>query len=152
MHVWRTRSPTSSRRASSRRRPAPAGRSSMAERSNEPLDLVEQAQLRRAGELEQQVRAFVQPRGDERALDVGSGLGALALALAPQMREVVGVEPDAERVERAQALAAAAGADNVEFVVANGTSLPFELAAFDFAGTMRTLHHVRRPELVIAEL
>ena len=31
-------------------------------------------------------------RGEERALDVGAGLGALAFALAPRVREVVAVE------------------------------------------------------------
>jgi SAM-dependent methyltransferase len=30
--------------------------------------------------------------------------------------------------------------------------LSFDSASFDLAGTLRTLHHVRRPELVIAEL
>ena len=56
----------------------------------ETLDLVEELQQARAAELSERVRVFVQPRGDERALDVGSGLGALALALAPHVREVVG--------------------------------------------------------------
>ena len=46
----------------------------------ETLDLVEELQQARAAELSERVRAFVQPPGDERALDVGSGLGALALA------------------------------------------------------------------------
>ena len=32
------------------------------------------------------------------------------------------------------------------------TKLDFERATFDLAGTLRTLHHVPRPELVIAEL
>src|SRR5262249_33555546 len=34
----------------------------------------------------------------------------------------------------------------------DGTELPFEDASFDLAGTLRTLHHVARPELVLAEL
>jgi len=38
------------------------------------------------------VQAFVLPDGHERAIDVGCGAGALALALAPLVREVVGVD------------------------------------------------------------
>ena len=94
------------------------------------------------------MRGFVQPRGDERALDVGTGAGALAFALAPLVREVVGLdpfpscsssrEPDARRTR--------------EFVEGDGTALPFPDGSFDFAGTHRTLHHVAQPERVVAEL
>lgn len=114
------------------------------------IDLVTERQQQRAAELEQSVRRFVVPRGDERALDVGSGVGALALALAPHVREVVGIEQRLERVERARELAASV--PNVRFLVGDAMHLPFARASFDLAGTLRTLHHVPRPELVVAEL
>jgi|SRR5579884_2751577 len=117
----------------------------------EPLDLVEESQRRRAADLEERVRQFVQPGGEERALDVGSGLGALALALAPHVREVVAVELREERVERARAIIARDVA-NVEFLVGDAQRLDFARGEFDLAGTLRTLHHVPRPELVVAEL
>lgn len=104
----------------------------------------------RRSELAERVRRFVQPRGDERALDVGTGAGSLALALAPHVREVVGVDVVAEVLAEARRLAD--GLDNLTFVEADATRLPFERAEFDLAGTMRTLHHVRRPELIVAEL
>ncbi len=102
----------------------------------------------RAAELAEQVQAFVLPGGDERAIDVGCGAGALALALAPLLREVIGVDRVPELVELARKRAPG----NVQFVEADATNLPFEDASFDLAGTLRTLHHVRRPELVVAEL
>jgi SAM-dependent methyltransferase len=104
----------------------------------------------RAVELADRVRSFVLPAGDERALDVGTGAGALALALAPLVREVVGVD----RVPELLALARerAAGLDNAEFVEGDATALPFPDFSFDLTGTLRTLHHVHRPELVLAEL
>jgi ubiquinone/menaquinone biosynthesis C-methylase UbiE len=104
----------------------------------------------RAERLARQVREFVLARGDERAVDVGTGAGALALALAPLVREVVGVDVVPELLERARERAAALG--NVQFVEGDGTALPFPDFSFDLAGTMRTLHHVHRPELVVAEL
>ncbi|MGH3004034.1 MAG: class I SAM-dependent methyltransferase, partial [Gaiellaceae bacterium] len=87
-------------------------------------------------------------RGDERALDVGTGAGAFALALAARVREVVAVDSDAAMAERARTLAPA----NVEVLVSDGERLPFESFSFDVAGTVRTLHHTRRPELLVAEL
>jgi SAM-dependent methyltransferase len=103
-----------------------------------------------AEELVARVRHFVQPRGDERALDVGTGAGALALALAPLVREVVGIDPVPELLTLARSKAA--GFENVIFVEGDAEALEFELGSFDLAATLRTLHHVRRPERVVAEL
>ena len=111
-------------------------------------DLVASRQDARAAELAESVRELVQPRGDERALDVGTGAGALALALAPLVAEVTGVDVEPELLARARERAPA----NATFVEADATTLPFPDAGFDLVGTMRTLHHVRRPELVVAEL
>jgi ubiquinone/menaquinone biosynthesis C-methylase UbiE len=40
----------------------------------------------------------------------------------------------------------------VTFVEGNIESLDFPRASFDLAGTLRTLHHIARPELVVAEM
>jgi ubiquinone/menaquinone biosynthesis C-methylase UbiE len=98
--------------------------------------------------VREQLQAFVAPSGDERALDVGTGAGTLALALAPLVREVVGADIVAELLERARAQAPA----NVTFVEGDATSLPFETGSFDLTCTRRTLHHIAHPERVIAEL
>src|SRR5205823_13135629 len=102
----------------------------------------------RAAELAERVAAFVLPSGAERALDVGTGAGALAFALAPLVREVVGVD----RVPELLALARERAPKNVELVEADATKLPFDDGSFDLAGTLRTLHHAARPELIVAEL
>jgi SAM-dependent methyltransferase len=102
----------------------------------------------RAAELAERVRTFVLASGGERALDAGCGAGALALALAPLVKEVVGVD----RVPELLDLARERAPENATFVDADVTKLPFEDGSFDLAGTLRTLHHVHRPELVVAEL
>ena len=107
-------------------------------------------QERRADQLAARIRAFLPLTGDERALDAGTGTGALAFALAPLVREVVGVDLVPELL--AQARARAGATPNVSFVEGDVTKLEFEFASFDLAGTLRTLHHVARPELVVAEL
>ncbi|MFL5914622.1 MAG: hypothetical protein ACJ752_03160 [Gaiellaceae bacterium] len=68
----------------------------------------------RAARLAEEVRDFVRPTGGERALDVGTGAGALAIALAPLVREVVA---GCEGGRRAQAEALAA--TNASLLVAS---------------------------------
>lgn len=86
--------------------------------------------------------------GEQRALDVGTGAGAFAIALAPLVREVIGVDVVPEFLDEGRKRAPA----NVELVEADATALPYELGSFDLVCTARTLHHVPRPELVLAEM
>jgi ubiquinone/menaquinone biosynthesis C-methylase UbiE len=122
--------------------------SSSTERFARTAERVAARQDSRAAGLAEEVRAFVGPGGDERALDVGTGAGALALALAPLVREVVGLDPVPELLELARARAL----PNTEFVEGDGTALPFPDGNFDLAGTHRTLHHVTHPDRVLAEM
>jgi len=120
----------------------------MADRFARTAERIAARQDARAARLGAEVREFVRPRGDERALDVGTGAGALAFALAPLVREVVGLDPVPELLELARERAL----PNTEFVAGDGAALPFVDASFDLAATHRTLHHVVEPERVVAEL
>lgn len=122
--------------------------SSSTDRFARTADRVAALQDARAGRLAEKVRDFVQPRGDERALDVGTGAGALAFALAPLVREVVGLDPVPELLS----LALERARPNTEFVEGDGTALRFPDGSFDLAGTHRTLHHVAQPDRIVAEL
>jgi ubiquinone/menaquinone biosynthesis C-methylase UbiE len=122
----------------------------MADRFARTADRVAAKQDAGAAALAERVREFVLPGGAERALDAGTGAGALALALAPLVREVVGVDRVPELLALARERATAFG--NVELIEGDATALPFEASSFDLAATLRTLHHVARPELVLAEL
>lgn len=110
--------------------------------------LVADHAARQVETVREQLRSFVVPRGDERAVDVGTGAGTLALALAPLVREVVGVDVVPELLERARQGAP----ENVTFVEGDATELPFESGSFDLACSRRTLHHVAHPERAVAEL
>jgi SAM-dependent methyltransferase len=106
-------------------------------------------QEERAPELAARVKRLLAPlTGTERALDAGCGAGALAFALAPLLREVVGVDQSAELLAAARERAPA----NCSFVEGDVTALPFGYGEFDLVGCVKVLHHVRRPELVVHEL
>jgi ubiquinone/menaquinone biosynthesis C-methylase UbiE len=98
--------------------------------------------------VRKQLESFVLPRGDERAVDMGTGAGTLALALAPLVREVVGVDIVPELLELARAHAPA----NVTFVEGDATNLPLDSGSFDLSCTRRTLHHIAHPERALGEL
>lgn len=104
----------------------------------------------RADALRERVRRFVPLTGEERALDSGTGTGALAFALSGMVRQVVAVDTVPELLDEARKRAPETS--NVDFREADATALPFADGEFDLAGSMRTLHHVPRPELAVAEL
>ena len=117
-------------------------------RFSQTADEIADLQDRRAAETHEKVAGLLTLTGEERALDVGTGAGAFALALAPLVREVVGVDVVPELLAEARKRAT----ENSEFVEADAEHLPFRPGEFDVVCTARTLHHVPRPELVLAEM
>jgi SAM-dependent methyltransferase len=114
----------------------------------ETAGLLAENQELRAGATREQVRRLLVLSGSERALDVGTGAGALAIALAPLVAEVVGVDVVPELLAEARTRSPA----GVSYLEADATALPFPAACFDLVCCARVLHHVRRPELVLAEM
>ena len=109
------------------RAPYGRGASSVTDRFARTADRVAARQDSRATRFAEDVRGFVRPAGDERVLDVGTGAGALALALAPLVREVVGLDPVPELLQ----LAREREAPNSEFVEGDGTARRHGRVRFD---------------------
>jgi ubiquinone/menaquinone biosynthesis C-methylase UbiE len=118
------------------------------ERFGRTADCVAAHSANQVETVREEISRLLVLRGDERVVDVGTGAGTLALAIAPLVREVVGVDAVPELLDAARASAP----KNVTFVEADATSLPLESFSFDIGLTRRTLHHVARPEVLVAEL
>jgi ubiquinone/menaquinone biosynthesis C-methylase UbiE len=117
-------------------------------RFGETAATIADLQDKRAEETERRLARLLSLTGEESALDVGTGAGAIAIGLAPLVREVVGVDVVEELLVEARKRASA----NVSFGQADAYELPFPPDAFDLVATARTLHHLQRPELVLAEM
>ncbi len=100
--------------------------------------------------------AFIDIEPGSRVLDVGTGTGLLALALAESCdATVVGIDISPAMLERAEFFrlnSTAEIARRVDFRLAAAQALPFARQKFDAAVCRMTLHLNRKPERVLREL
>lgn len=94
----------------------------------------------------------VAPEPEERALDIATGGGHVALALAPRMREVVASDLTPEMLATAERFLTARGVGNARFALADAEALPFAGGAFDIVTCRIAPHHFPRPERFVAEV
>lgn len=83
----------------------------------------------------------VRPQARWRALDVATGGGHTALAVARHVREVVATDLTAEMLSAAEGFIRGQGVENVSFREADATGLPFEDGAFDLVTCRIAPHH-----------
>jgi ubiquinone/menaquinone biosynthesis C-methylase UbiE len=94
----------------------------------------------------------IAPTGIERALEVATGPGYVAMALAARCREVVGVDLTAAPLEIAERTRNQRGLKNVSFRMADADNLPFADGQFDIAVCRFAFHHFQQPGRVLAEM
>jgi ubiquinone/menaquinone biosynthesis C-methylase UbiE len=86
-------------------------------------------------------------------LDVGTGKGLLAIALAQKGLEVISVDVDSEEQELARLLAKEAGVGSrISFVRADAAHLPYPNGRFNCVAMMDVLHHLDEPASVLGEM
>lgn len=87
------------------------------------------------------------------ALDVGTGKGLLAMALASAGLEVVSIDINEEDSELALFLAAERSLEkNITFRIQDASSLPYERGKFKAVAMMEVLHHLEKAENVLSEM
>src|SRR5437773_12462333 len=74
----------------------------------------------------QEVVDLARPRPGDLALDVATGTGNTAFALAPHVRRVVGLDLTREMLNEAKRIAAERSVANVDWVIGDAAHLPFQ--------------------------
>jgi SAM-dependent methyltransferase len=91
-------------------------------------------------ELEQLV-ALIAPEDTDRVLDVATGSGNVALAFAPHVRDVVGLDVTPSMLEQVQFGARAKGITNIETILGDACNMPASLHDFNIVIARLAPHH-----------
>ncbi len=105
----------------------------------------------RGADLQQLVKVLAADRSWE-ILDLGTGAGHAAMAVARQVRQVVAVDVSPRMLAVTERLCEERGIANVQAVQADGQSLPFVAERFDGAISRFSAHHWPDPDQVMEEV
>ena len=123
-----------------------------------------QAQFGRAAEAYSRSAAFAEgedlawllelagPEPHARALDLGTGAGHAAFALAPAARLLVGLDITPQMLQAAGRNARERGIAHFHASVGNAERLPFPDASFSLVVCRYTAHHFHQPAQVVREV
>jgi ubiquinone/menaquinone biosynthesis C-methylase UbiE len=106
----------------------------------------------KAGRELELVVEYAAPTGKERVLDIGTGAGHTALALAPRVSDLILTDPVDAMLATARRLFQTAGLWNAQFVRAGAEQLPFPRASFDIVTTRLAAHHFDDVALAMREV
>lgn len=86
------------------------------------------------------------------ALDVAGGTGLMARTVSPLVKTVIVLDLTPAMLTQGRAAAESEGLRNVRFLRGEAEHLPFPGASFDITMTRFSLHHIPRPQEVVAEM
>ncbi|MGH7764930.1 MAG: class I SAM-dependent methyltransferase [Candidatus Dormibacteraceae bacterium] len=89
----------------------------------------------------QEVLDLGQPKKGDLVLDVATGTGNTAFALAPYVRRVIGLDLTREMLDQARRITAERNITNVDWVLGDAAQLPFPDGTFDLYTVRAAPHH-----------
>jgi ubiquinone/menaquinone biosynthesis C-methylase UbiE len=98
-----------------------------------------------------EVVVLAEPGVEDLALDVATGTGNTAFALAPLVARVVGLDLTAQMLAEATRLQRERGATNATWVLGDAAALPFADASFDLYTARAAPHHFPDLEKALSE-
>ena len=109
------------------------------------------AKFHTSSERLREVVELAQPKSTDLALDVATGTGNTALALAPFVTRVVGVDLTSEMLDQARRVTGERGVTNAEWVLGDACRLPFADDSFDLYTVRAAPHHFHDFDAFLAE-
>ena len=94
----------------------------------------------------------IDPKPTDRALEIATGPGYVAMALAERCREVVGVDLTAAPIAIAQRTSRERGLNNVRFEVGEADHLAYGPGEFDLVVCRFAFHHFLNPGAILAQM
>ena len=89
---------------------------------------------------------------DAACLDIATGTGEFARALASQAETVIGLDATDEMIEQGRKFIEQAGIENISFQKGVVQDLPFDDESFDCVASRYAFHHFADPKPVISEM
>jgi ubiquinone/menaquinone biosynthesis C-methylase UbiE len=98
-----------------------------------------------------EVLDLAHPQRTDLALDVATGTGNTALALAPFVRHVIGADLTPEMLDQARRVTAERSITNAEWVLGDACRLPFANGVFDLYTVRAAPHHFHDFDAFLSE-
>ena len=95
---------------------------------------------------------FLPLQSNFQVLDVATGTGHLCRAIAPYVREVIGLDTTPEMLSKARLEIEKTGISNITLQEGLAESLPYPDHTFDMVVSRLAIHHFDRPEIQIKEM
>lgn len=114
-----------------------------AQQFNAHADKYARSEVHRFGASLPALLSYAAPAPEDRALDVATGTGNTALALAPDVAEVTGLDLAEKMLAHARERAEQEGHHNAQFQTGSAEALPFADAAFTLVTSRHAPHHFR---------
>ena len=125
---------------------------SVREQFSQHAEYYAQSSAHAQGDTLEVILEFADAKGTEKTLDIATGTGFTAFALAPKVSGVVATDLTPEMVAKAAELAQEQDIINVMFSVAAAESLPFATASFDLVTCRLAPHHFQDVPKFLSEV
>ena len=110
------------------------------------------SEVHRAGPSLPVVLALASPQENDEALDVATGTGHTALAVARHVKKAIGIDISVKMLEQARRLAAEQEISNCFFIEGSAEKIPFADRQFTLVTSRHAPHHFRRVDQFLKEV